>query len=448
MKKGFIFSFFILATYFLQAQLPNPASQYCELLGYSRILKVDSFGNEIGYCILPNGDEVEEWAFFRGKAGTQYSYCAQKGYSLILENRTMGDFTYECPVCVHGKQKVLMTDLMIRNREVGFGSTLQYDTTPVAQLKLPENKSTATFPSSFDWRSYNGNNYINPVKNQGSCGSCYAFAAASSAEGVFNIATHRYNSSQARFSESFIIWCLSSINNNSSHFYGCNGADYEYAELKALATVGICYESAMPYTLTNPNSCNWSTTRFKVNNWKRISCLDINTMKSAIINYGPIVVRVYVSAGFQNYPNGYPNSIYSDALTNCPNNESTAVNHAITIVGWGTDPQYGEYWIVRNSWGAGWGLSGYMKIKMTSARIGCSPAILYPNNSIDWKPIDCHTTSVTNQTIATNNTTIDCMINVSNVTIQNNANVIFDHSFMTSITGPFEVKRGCTLEIR
>ena len=63
-------------------------------------------------------------------------------------------------------------------------------------------------PPSFDWRSYNGNSYIGAVRNQGSCGACYSFGAAASAEGTYNFATGRYGASCIDFSESYIAFCL------------------------------------------------------------------------------------------------------------------------------------------------------------------------------------------------------------------------------------------------
>ena len=109
-----------------------------------------------------------------------------------------------------------------------------------------------TLPATFDWRNYNGHSYIGPVRNQGTCGSCYAFGASAAAEGVYNYANGLYDTACADFSESFIIWCLSRISPYNSHFFGCGGADYDYMELEALVQEGTINESYFPYTYPIP----------------------------------------------------------------------------------------------------------------------------------------------------------------------------------------------------
>ena len=93
---------------------------------------------------------------------------------------------------------------------------------------LEEHLGKVDLPSSFDWRNYNGHSYIGPIRNQGNCGSCYAFGACAAAEGVYNVAFGLYDSSCVDFSESFIIWCLARLPGYGDHFYGCDGADYDY----------------------------------------------------------------------------------------------------------------------------------------------------------------------------------------------------------------------------
>jgi len=363
---------------FAQKGFRNPAAAYCERLGYQYNIESDRAGNDVGVCILPNGNKVNAWDFYRGKVATEYSYAAIKGFEMTTEVVTINGFTMEQPVCTRmerGQQiKLTLEQLMEQNGDKLDLESRHSSTDPMESAKVDPNfKVSRAIPTSFDWRSNNGHSYIGGVRDQGSCGSCYAFGATACAEGTYNVATSSFDSNTADFAESYIAWCLSTLPAYSSHFSGCNGADYDYMELQALVDVGTVNESYFPYTTTATQSCPAATSsapKTKFASWSRVPCLDAAAIKTAIMTYGVVDAAVYVSTSFQNYTGG----VYTDTYTSCSGSPcyNTTTNHAIALVGWGTDATYGDYWILRNSWGNSWGESGYMRLAVSAARVGCS----------------------------------------------------------------------------
>ncbi|MEL7641092.1 MAG: C1 family peptidase [Solidesulfovibrio sp.] len=235
----------------------------------------------------------------------------------------------------------------------------------------------ASLPSAFDWRDVNGKSFIGAIRDQGTCGSCYAFAAVAAAEGAYNVATKRTGSNVANFSEQYLAFCLGSHGPYSANFDGCDGADYSYTELSALTQQGLTTEAVMPYTGVDNQSCSLSDpplTTFK--SWGRVACNDVAAIKAVIRTYGPVDVAVYVSSAFDAYAGG----VYQDSLTTCPASDAcynTPTNHAVALVGWDDgDADTPGHWILRNSWGTAWGEAGYMRIAYTAARVACSAAYL------------------------------------------------------------------------
>jgi C1A family cysteine protease len=240
---------------------------------------------------------------------------------------------------------------------------------------LAEHLGKRQLPSAFDWRDYNGHSYIGPIRDQGSCGSCYAFGACAAAEGTYNWANGKYDSNCADFSEAFVAFCLS---DHYSGFDGCDGSDYDYDELTALVDYGVCNDAVYPY-MDHEQACqssSWDAPRTTFQSWHRIDCNDIEAIKTAIMTYGVVDASVYATLAFDAYDEG----IYQDSNTSCYSSPCyyTPTNHVIALVGW--DDNGGDgYWILRNCWGTSWGEGGYMRIKYTSARVACEAAYLvYP----------------------------------------------------------------------
>ena len=233
-------------------------------------------------------------------------------------------------------------------------------------------------PSSFDWRNFNGRSYIGPIRDQGACGSCYAFGACAMAESRYNWLMGLYDGNCVDFSEAFVAFCLS---DNYGGFDGCNGSNYDYEELDGLVAEGVCYEAAYPYTAQEQDcqASAWNAPRAKFSAWYRVPCGDVDAIKTAIMTYGVVDAAVLVgntTSPFATYSTG----VYNDTNTTCPGIpcEYTDADHAIALVGWNDDgdPVNNGYWILRNSWGTSWGENGYMRIRYNAAHVACEVTYL------------------------------------------------------------------------
>jgi len=203
---------------------------------------------------------------------------------------------------------------------------------------------SASYPSSLDWRNKDGNDWISPIKDQGECGACWAFSSVAVVESRAKIELNKpsYN---IDLSEQDVVSCNTG-----------GGSCSEGSESDALThmkNTGIVKESCFAYTASN-NSCsnkcsNWQNEILKVQNYNLISA-SAGYIKQAVNDYGPVTVYMYVDDDFNYYLEG----IYSHTLVTW-----TGGLHSITIVGYNDS---GQYWICKNSWGTGWGESGYFRV--------------------------------------------------------------------------------------
>lgn len=212
------------------------------------------------------------------------------------------------------------------------------------QLTLSEDTTTSHVkaPESLDWRD---KNVVTPIKDQGQCGSCWAFSAIHTAESASAI----HSGTLISFSESNLVDCCQAC-------FGCNGGWPFRALDYAISTQDGHFntEEDYPYVPIQ-HSCSYDQSKavglvdeyFKV---KGGSELDL---AEKIASMGPASVCVDASpATFHQYSTG----IYSE--DSC---STLFLNHAVGCVGYGADGA-DEYWIIRNSWGSAWGENGYMRL--------------------------------------------------------------------------------------
>ena len=216
-------------------------------------------------------------------------------------------------------------------------------------------------PESFDWRDSGD---VPPIRNQGSCGSCYAFATVGVMESAMLI-----NGISADLSEQFLVSCTQGTGYIN---HGCDGGRpdshiYHVGTLaKAQSAAGAVLESSMPYTASD-STCYAVDHPYRLMSWHTVNPTwntipDADTLKNIIFNNGPVAASICSLSAFHSYDSG----IFTTNET-C---SGSRTNHAVMLTGWITDPTHGTVWILRNSWGSGWGDGGYMYIKAGTSSIG------------------------------------------------------------------------------
>lgn len=209
--------------------------------------------------------------------------------------------------------------------------------------------SASGSPSSIDWRE---KGVVNPVRDQGQCGSCWAFSTTSNAESVWAISTGKL----LDLSEQELVDCATG---KGYYNMGCNGGQMDSA-FKFMINEGQCADSTYPYT--SGTSQTAGTCKKCDSVVKFSSCYDVKpndqiSLKAAVAK-NPVVVAIEADTRyFQSYSGG----ILTDA-TKC----GTNLDHAVEIVSYGSENGV-DYWLVRNSWGESWGEKGYVKIARSSS---------------------------------------------------------------------------------
>lgn len=237
---------------------------------------------------------------------------------------------------------------------------------PMLEMSVYE----SVLPSSWDWRDLDG---VTPVKNQGSCGSCWAFGTVAVLESAVKIQC----GITENLSEQFLVSC------NTSG-WGCGGGwyahDYHMNKLGiGQSEAGAVLESSAPY-VGKATSCAAYGHPYKIASWSYVPSStgmpSVSAIKQAIVDYGPVGSTVCVGPLLSAYRSGV---FDADESSYC----NGGVNHAVVLVGWkDDDPGYPSgYWIVKNSWGATWGDNGYFKIGYGKSRIG------YASNFVNF--LDC-----------------------------------------------------------
>lgn len=222
---------------------------------------------------------------------------------------------------------------------------------PLHEKPLPPNftmKPLSELPASVDWRTVP--NTVTAVKDQGSCGSCWAFASTAVLESHVAIASGKlYN-----FSPQQIAFCTPNPN-HCGGTGGCGGATSELA-FDYVAGAGMVQEYQLGYQAyfgQAPTECQitkYNKPVASISGYVKLPENNYTALMNAIAQVGPVAISVGASTW-----GAYSSGVFAGC------SKDTVINHAVVLVGYGSENGK-DYWLVRNSWSPSWGENGYIKV--------------------------------------------------------------------------------------
>jgi len=210
-------------------------------------------------------------------------------------------------------------------------------------------KPVEDLPSSFSWCDVNGIDYSTSIKNQAPCPSCEAYALAASLETMVQYKVgHPFD---CDLSEMHLFFCSGGT---------CNwGVDIKKC-MTQLQEFGVPDEGCYPDPGRSSDSpCDdvipgWENRTIKIENWGWVDT-DINSIKQALIDHGPLVICMVVRSDFMSYSGGIYKNLWG----------KREGGHVITIFGYDDDKRC---WLIKNSWGADWGENGWIRVSYDAHR--------------------------------------------------------------------------------
>lgn len=222
-------------------------------------------------------------------------------------------------------------------KRMRLGTSMVVDPQPCTGLC---HNTTHSIPNSIDWRAAG---VVTDVKDQGGCGSCWAFSAVGAIEGQHALATGNLVS----LSEQNLVDCAGN--------YSCDGCDGGWPD-KAMDYVidngGIDTELSYNYEgIDETCQYNKSGSGANISKVVEIAFGDMRGLYDSLGSIGPVSVAIDAESDFQFYKSG----IYTSKTCS-----KTILDHAVLAVGYGITLDDRKYIIIKNSWGSSWGMDGYI----------------------------------------------------------------------------------------
>ncbi|XP_017025393.1 procathepsin L-like [Drosophila kikkawai] len=213
-------------------------------------------------------------------------------------------------------------------------------------------------PKGIDWRRYG---YISPVQNQGGCQASWAMSAVGAVEAHLGIKNRRLD----QLSVQQLIDCASN--------YGCGGG-WASVAFNYTRDHGIASKTSYPYR-AEQSTCSYdpSTSAGRIRSYVTLRYADEKCLAEVVYNIGPVVVHL---DSLHDSVLEYKSGIYREEDCRF---DMAYLTEAVLVVGFGTDSNYGDYWILKTSFGKNWGENGYMRLARNAGNM-CGVATLaqYP----------------------------------------------------------------------
>lgn len=305
-------------------------------------------------ALLPDSAEAAfaEWAVANNK---QYQTSEERALRFELFSQTLDRVRSHNTKYAAGESSYFLSlnrfsDLTTKEKSVVFGA--KKPTRPIEDLSLPPPAPLASIPDSVDWRTQGK---VTPIKDQGQCGSCWAFSAVGAMESIQAIAnnfTWPQSGDNLGYSEMEVVSCTPDC-------FGCQGGWPRSAYNFIAGNGGIDSEADWPY-FGGVDGCDPAHRALElvatVKGYVNVTAGDEKALQQAI-SQQPVSIAVAANCdSFMSYGGG--------VLDNSCGDQESDIDHAIIAVGYNLKPSNGDapYYIVKNSWGTGWGEKGYVRM--------------------------------------------------------------------------------------
>jgi C1A family cysteine protease len=266
---------------------------------------------------------------------------------------------------------------------VGPSRATQRDLADLCGLVVPKNwdlgapfkhlQADGVLPSTWNWCDEIA---CPPVRDQGTCGACWAFGTV----GILETNLLIRDGTAEDLSEQYLVSCNTDGWSCNGGWWAHNYHQWKYSPPESEA--GAVPEIEFPYVGWTAPCDGPYTHPWRIDDWGYIgnstSIPSVSAIKQAIMDYGPVAVGIAVGSAFHAYSGG----IFNTQEWVWP------VNHGVVLVGWDDNQGTNGVWFLRNSWGDDWGEDGYMRIEYGVDAVGyAANYVVYNLPDMDVRPL-------------------------------------------------------------